>query len=300
MSTTDPRLIPIVLEALGAECRFAVLHNEAVAAEGASESDIDVVLDESVAAVIPRLVARLARENIKVLVIWNYDVGAWTTFWTRDSFIGGLQLDLWHDPQGLGRYGVRTDRLLASSASGNKYRRLAESAELAYLLQKRLLKSNWSELSRLLLKWRSDPQRIEGYWAPRAQLDPGQIESAIEAHAPSRLLRPRRLATPAQARRVARRVLHRTGVLIEVPKTQASAVSVEAEALGDFLSLKPQCVDDVSGWRIWWLLRRPTILIRTGKRGGLRADAALSGAMLNGQESVSLASACHEALISRY
>lgn len=271
MATTDPTLIPGILEALGDECSFAVLHGEKVVADCATRSDVDVVVDRPPGPLLARLHRRLDQEGILQLTAWNYDVGAWTTIWTRDPFAGGMQLDLMYDPAGAGRYGVRTTELLRNSWVGERYRTLGDEGRIAYLLQKRLRKGDWAAVQTLIDDWPPDVE-LRSYWAGSARLERADIERRLRSR--SQLgRRLHRELDGGQVRRLLTRLARRTGVLVDA---SGHDVRDEMAAMGLFLIAPPQMTDGMSRLKVEARLRRPSVLL-TSQRGGPTPDAAISG-----------------------
>ena len=105
----------------------------------------------------------------------------WLTYWTRHPVAGGMQLDIMYDPAGHGRYGLRTDRLLRTATAGSRYLKLCPEGEVAYLLQKRLRKQDWTVLERLMSDWDQlpVPSEVDDYWSSSCRLSRARLESYL-------------------------------------------------------------------------------------------------------------------------
>jgi hypothetical protein len=68
---------------------------------------------------------------------------------TLDAGVG-VQLDILHDPEARGRYGVRSDLLLSGARVGGEFTTVAPAQGVAYLLAKRISKGQTSEARRLM------------------------------------------------------------------------------------------------------------------------------------------------------
>jgi hypothetical protein len=141
MGLTDGELARALLDGMADEgVRFAVLHQSERLQAGEIDSDIDLVVADPPAVVMSRLRVLLARLGLAPILVWPYDAGATRgVFLARADLTEGLQLDLLHDPTGLGKYGIRSAAALAESVSG-RWPALAADAETAYRIRKRLLK----------------------------------------------------------------------------------------------------------------------------------------------------------------
>lgn len=124
-----------------------MLHGLDQLLDGGPVSDIDVVVriepDNLVAITKKTFVSR----GLFPLVAWPYDLaGTTTVFYSLLDASQGVQLDFLHDVAGSGRYGLRSDNLLALSTSHRQVPTITEPARLVYLWRKRSRKQQWSLL----------------------------------------------------------------------------------------------------------------------------------------------------------
>ncbi len=116
MATTDPRLALASLEGMrAAGVRFALLHG-ADRLSGGEVSDVDLVVAEDPVSVVQRAAVSWQTRGLVPVVLWPYDIGGTATvFLATPDASEGVQLDLLHDPEGVGKYGVKSGALLASA-----------------------------------------------------------------------------------------------------------------------------------------------------------------------------------------
>lgn len=291
MATTDTSLVASIMSALCDSTEYAVLHNEDLIARGEPTSDIDVVVKNHPVEVVARLQDTLAAEGIYLVMLWNYDIGAWTSFWSRSPRLGGVQLDLWRDPEGRGRYGVRTDMLLLHRERGTRYDRLDRLGELAYLVRKRYVKGWWDQLRELVeeARERDVVDQLDNFVARSKR---GVAITALNSRSgPSWGLRLRRVAVAPQLRRIWERLRRRTGVWIVISDdavNQPGAVQHlkdDLEGLSLLLSIRPD-FESTNVPRILWRLRRPCLVVTFGQGAGLEdghlaaSDLETPGALL--------------------
>lgn len=151
MGTTSADLAIRVLDELErVEPSFVVLHGEADLSRGLATSDVDVAVVRDPHEVVADLVRPLAEADVAPIMLWPYDRNSLTIFWSDGDGNRGVQLDLVRDPAGRGRYGFRTDALIAGARRGERWPRLDDTDELLYLIRKRQVKRNESETARLL------------------------------------------------------------------------------------------------------------------------------------------------------
>lgn len=94
---------------------------------------------------------RVGGHDLHPVVAWRYDVGGTlTAFFSTAAASDGVQLDMLHDPEGAGRYGVRSGTLLAGVRRDGRWPRLNDLEELVYLLRKRQLKGQRASMEDLL------------------------------------------------------------------------------------------------------------------------------------------------------
>jgi hypothetical protein len=141
------------------EVRFSILHRADDLERGRVETDLDLVVGSDPMTVIRRLTPALDDLGLLVIMVWRYDAGATRTFFlATEDLSAGIQLDLLHDPRGVGKYGIRSDRLLAATTrDGVRWPRLSNEAEFVYLVRKRLVKGQLHRAIELI----SDLQELD-------------------------------------------------------------------------------------------------------------------------------------------
>jgi predicted nucleotidyltransferase len=143
MGTTSSEAAEACLRALDASgVEFALLHGERRLAHGEVESDLDLVVDRAPMAVIRAALEQLHRADLHPIVAWTYDIGGTATvFLVTSDAREGVQLDLLHDPDGRGRYGVRSMGALGRAVRGEKWPTLTHVDGLVYVARKRQVKA---------------------------------------------------------------------------------------------------------------------------------------------------------------
>ncbi|HEY0889041.1 MAG TPA: hypothetical protein VGE38_05455 [Nocardioides sp.] len=261
MGTTDTRLARRLLESLDAlEVDYAVLHSAARVAELQTISDIDLLVDDEPANVIRRLKVAVDSCELAHVLTWRYDTGALTTFWMTPGLADGVQLDLIRDPEGSGRYGVRTvDLADAFRIDAPWPRHLTERGTAHYLFAKRLVKGDvrrWEEAAHIL---RTGGGIDLALFAPRRQR---VYRRAYEGRFPGRAFRVQVLARQRLSHNGTRRLVRRTGEVVEV----SGRLDQEARRFLEervrpvvpqivFLRRRPGAL------RRWSLTRRPRIVV---------------------------------------
>lgn len=149
MATTSPQLAFSALDAMReAGVRFALLHGRDRLLDG-EVSDVDLAVSVPVASVISRTRPIWGAGGLLPVVVWPYDVGGTATvFLTTEDAGEGVQLDLLHDTDGRGRYGVRSE-FLVDSADASTLPSVSKASELVYLWRKRTIKGQQGELASL-------------------------------------------------------------------------------------------------------------------------------------------------------
>jgi hypothetical protein len=272
--SNDAVLATRLLEGLErARIDYAVLHREEDVARGCVDSDVDVIVDRPVPRVLCTLLSHLS-PDVVLLMTWRYDVTSWSSFWARAGLAdGGVQLDLSYDPEGWGRYGLRTTQMLARSEVGIRFRRLSPPAELLYLALKRSLKGELAQLHVVLANAAYDVPQARALlgefvagrrarWA-RAALD-GSILS-------SRGLR-FQLLGHRQALRYVRRILKPEGFVLAVPDCGALIAELTERLTPPLIGLRR--LDKPAGPRRrvlqWADRRRPLVMLAQRSAGGSR------------------------------
>jgi hypothetical protein len=150
MATTDHRLALASLEGMReAGVRFALLHGGERLASG-QVSDVDLVVGDDPPAVVRRVAAPWAARGLVPVVLWPYDIGGTATvFLATPDATEGVQLDLLFDPDGVGKYGIRSSALLASADPTTGLPMVSATAGLIYLWQKRVAKADPAQLDEL-------------------------------------------------------------------------------------------------------------------------------------------------------
>jgi hypothetical protein len=150
-TTSSDAASKAVVAIQGTGVRHAILHGERDLIEGEVDSDIDIVTDRSVHEVVRSVAGHWQALGLYPMIVWPYDTGG-----TGSIFLAsldareGVQLDMLHDPEGRGRYGVRSDLLLSAAHAGPEFTTVAPDQRNAYLLAKRIGKGQTSEARRLV------------------------------------------------------------------------------------------------------------------------------------------------------
>ena len=155
MATTDSRLALASLEGMReAGVAFALLHGLERLRQD-QLSDVDIVIAENPGAVVRRSMASWLTRGMMPVVVWPYDIGGTATvFLATPDASEGVQLDMLHDPAGVGKYGIKSGALLASAGSSASVPTVSDIASLIYQWQKRTVKrqaARLDELTRLAL-----------------------------------------------------------------------------------------------------------------------------------------------------
>jgi hypothetical protein len=214
--TTSPRMVTALLDALeNTLVPYAVLHREADAAAGVIESDIDVVLGRPACEVIPALVAALSGIDAGLAMIWPYDTNSLTTFWLSRDCRSGVQLDLVCDPNGRGRYGLRTEGALRCTERGERWMRLKPEVEQTYLVAKRWSKSDTVRLREIVNGNGANHsvKLAEELLSPRALR---AVSAAYAGQSPPRFENFRQALRKLLSRRARLRLCHPVGVLVRL------------------------------------------------------------------------------------
>lgn len=260
MATTDPRLARATLDAMTSSgVQFALLHDSSrLASEDIS--DLDVVVDGPPGAMVKASAEAWQACGLRVILAWRYDIGGTTTvFLATSDARDGVQLDLMYDPDGVGKYGVRSPVLLASADSDASPPSISETANLVYRWRKRTVKMQ--------------PDRLAEIQREAADLDrESEILDASAAltgsHATGLQIVGRSIPSPApasphpilEARRLLRRALRPIGTWAHAP-SHVTAAAI-ADRFGRFLVHADVTRVPRSPSRSWWWLRTvvPTVL----------------------------------------
>ena len=140
MTITDYQLLDAVLRELQDASEIAVLHREDYIAAHMVDSDADLCVSYHPLEIMSVIAPRLAGSGIFLIQVWNYYRCSYTFFFSDSGGQFGAQIDVLHDPKGIGRYGVRTNVLLAKRSTGVRWPRIDELDEALYVLRKRQVK----------------------------------------------------------------------------------------------------------------------------------------------------------------
>lgn len=153
MATTSGRLALAAVDAVARSgVGFCVLHKEEELAAGHVTSDVDLVVDRPVDEVVAAVTERWRHAGLFPVVVWPYDVGGTGSVFLADATAAdGVQIDLLHDPQGAGRYGVLSRRVLQAVRPGSRFPVAGPEAATAYEVVKRIQKGQ-PELARALIQ----------------------------------------------------------------------------------------------------------------------------------------------------
>lgn len=285
MPISDPQFAVAVLNSLSASgVTFVVLHSEHWIGTSELSSDVDIAVDSPVAHVIARASNRLAEQDIAVALIWFYDLGGGASvFFSNRDGTAGAQIDMLHDLNGRGRYGIRSGRLITASSRGLRYRVPNELDGLLYSLVKSSLKGKRGSTNafseELMNRYEAIiDSRISELFASSM----GRVVRALTRGKPRPYaLRPARWVNSIA--RLATRIKRPIGLWVEI-------VGFEAEEAASRVS------KDISGWlarvdyaerprglRVfgWWLARvapirwRPGVFISWSIRTSFRPTADL-------------------------
>ena len=138
MPTTSGELARACLAGLrDAGAKFAVLHDYEQL-ESDQISDVDIVVGQDPRTVIRATERCGAERGLLPIILWPYDIGGTVTlFLATPDARDGVQLDMLHDPDGVGRYGVRSEILLQFVEERPIAPVVDSAARLLYLWQKR-------------------------------------------------------------------------------------------------------------------------------------------------------------------
>jgi hypothetical protein len=206
VATTSSRLANDVLTALTeAGVRLSVLHGEEDLVAGDVGSDVDLVVEAPLAdALDATLLEGLRERGMFPVIHWPYDVaGAATVFFTNDDASEGVQIDTLCDPEGRGKFGVRTDVLLARTEPGKAWPRVDPLYSLLYQLRKRHWKRQQERIPPLVA--RLGTHSLEAVSAAAAEMfvDPDTVLALAAGSDPTRLPRE---STTYPARNLVRRL----------------------------------------------------------------------------------------------
>jgi hypothetical protein len=263
-----------VLDRRGVE--YAVLHAAERIRAGTVASDLDIVVAGDPGILIAGLVDELRDVGLTPVMDWNYDLGGTrTVFLAADGGQDGIQLDLLADPEGRGRYGVRSNLLLAGRHFDGRLPVLAARDEVVYLLSKRLIKGDRRRVAELVAAASADPEVPSRV----AQLLVPSVATAVRAVLDGRRAKPparpgRRLATGV---RLARRFSRPVGFWFHI--TDRRVAEEVRDRVARFIPhVTLAAVSDgrsTAVWRRWRTRLGPGIALSTGNAAARGADAVI-------------------------
>jgi hypothetical protein len=277
VATSDPRMVFDILDVLDRHgVEYAVLHGAERIRAGTVVSDLDIVVSDDPGALVAGLVDDLGDVGLTPVMDWNYDLGGTrTVFLAADGGQDGIQLDLLADPDGRGRYGVRSNLLLAGRHFDGGVPVVAARDEAVYLLSKRLMKGDRTRVAELAAAAAGDPElpsRVPQLLVPSVAT---AVQAVLDGRRPKPPVRPvRRLATGV---RLARRLTRPVGFWFHIPDRRvAEAVRDRVARFIPHVTLAT--VDDrrsAAVWRRWRTRLGPGIALSTGKTAAWGADAVI-------------------------
>lgn len=241
---------------------FSILHRSADLQRGQVQSDVDLVIAEPAPTFVQKLGPRLKQLGLSPILEWTYDVGGTASvFLASENAEDGIQLDLLHDPLGVGRYGFRTNALLGEVQTVDGWPALGHGAEMVYLLRKRLVKRNEERASehREAL---SRQGRLEIEELLKRLLAPAAARSVLRYIARDRATGVRALLpSVGELRRILSRMIHPNGAWIHVEGPFQPEVSEIIARLGRFV---PYTARGLARGPIWYFREVATVRWRAG------------------------------------
>ena len=143
---TDHQLLDVVLGSLADYTDMAVLHRERDVANHLVSSDVDLCVSDAPLSIISAAAPTLESHGVLPIMVFHYDRGSYSFFFSNRLGTGAAQVDVLHDPRGAARYGIRTDALLARRVSGIRWPTIEPLDEALYVLRKRLVKADLPRL----------------------------------------------------------------------------------------------------------------------------------------------------------
>ena len=262
----------MVLDLLSAApVELVVMHNEELIGTPELNSDVDIALSVPVSEVLALLEPRLKELGIIPAVIWTYDVGGGASvfFTSRDGMVGA-QIDILHDLKGDGRYGLRSDEMLARRQQGSRYQVPDRLDELLYELIKSHIKGRMRQVEVSRGRLKSD-FTIEEISSRADQLFEPPVAKVVR-----RILRNERGRAPFRARRwfkslirLGNRLRYPIGFWIEIcgPSDKSEPLAIELrERFGSWLVASAASARPRRGLGVlyWWLTRVSPVRMRAG------------------------------------
>lgn len=224
MSPTPPRpdddlaaLARALLADLADPAPWILLHGEDALLGHGPVSDVDTALPT---VDLRHLRALLHRRpaGLRLVAVWPYDCRGLALFLATPDLRQVVQLDLLADPDGIGRYGVRTPELAAHAHdTAHPWRRPDPVDERLYLLAKRTAKGQDDRVAALRDALGHD--RAEAVDRSRTLLSPaarGRVAAALGATPPRGRVRWHVRRAAAQVARGVRRLRHPIGAWLHL------------------------------------------------------------------------------------
>lgn len=130
---------------------FAVLHGEERIGSLGLDSDLDLAVGSKPRAIAQKVSGAFSARGLVTALVWPYDIGGSASLFvsTADGS-AGAQIDMLYDPEGRGRYGVRSQVLLERRRQGIRYPIPASLDQDLYLLRKSRAKGQAERVARIL------------------------------------------------------------------------------------------------------------------------------------------------------
>jgi hypothetical protein len=147
LATTDPNLALKAVKLIRAGgFDVGLLHGARKFSQADPFGDADIVVGRPAKEVVAAVGQNWMRHDIFPVVVWPYDVGGSASVFLMNATASkGAQLDLLHDPKGLGRYGLRSGEF--QIVQGSDPPTVSEMDELIYLWAKRSIKGPRKEVA---------------------------------------------------------------------------------------------------------------------------------------------------------
>jgi hypothetical protein len=261
VGTTDTALAQRLLRALDAKnVEYLVLHNASDIAKGEPISDVDAIVKCKPWHALRELVDNEAEHGLSLVMTWEYDFGALTSFWMSADASDGVQLDLLRDPLGRGRYGFLTERAFSHANKSEWPPRLAQRASLVYLLSKRIAKGDLARARHLagaLIALDARPNLDLLNSRCRRVCD-----KAINGKLPRKSYRHYAMWRSRASLLGLKRLALATGIVVPVPETDAGTLEQLRNRFSPVLAHVAISDDGVEqALRRWWLARTPTLIM---------------------------------------
>jgi hypothetical protein len=264
MGTTDTRLAQRLLRVLDSQnVEYLVLHNACDIALGRPISDIDTIVRCKPWQVIEKLLNEESKHGLSLVMTWEYDFGALTSFWMSRDGSNGVQLDLLEDSQGRGRYGFRTEQAFGFADTSEWPPRLSRPAMLVYLLSKRIAKGDRDRAVGVVRELNAMERRHNlELLSPRCRRLSAR---AINGHFPSSRYQHFVKWRSRVSLLGIKRLVHPTGIAVCVSARDVKAVRDVYSQFSAVLARVSLSTNNRTGeaLRCWWLTRGPVLIIRS-------------------------------------